>query len=76
MIIWVKCMYVYRVWMNVKEFWRVQALYVATNALYWKFFKRQNSMHQNLPIRHYFDTSCLDILKTGKRRSVGLIFEI
>ena len=45
MIIWVKCMYVYKVWMNVREFWSVQALYVATNALYWKFFKRQNSTH-------------------------------
>ena len=29
-IIWVKCMYVDRVWMNVREFWSVQALYVAT----------------------------------------------
>ena len=32
MIIWVKCMYVYKVWMNVREFWSVQASYVATNA--------------------------------------------
>ena len=47
-IMWVKCMYVYRVWMNVREFWSVQALYVATNALYWKFFKRQNSTHLTL----------------------------
>ena len=38
-------MYVYGVWMNLREFWSVQALYVATNALYWKFFKRQISTH-------------------------------
>ena len=48
MIIWVGCMYVYRVWMNVREFWSVQALYAATNALYWKFFIRQNSTHLTL----------------------------
>ena len=27
-------------------------------------------------LRNYFEASCLDILKTGKRRSVALIFEI
>ena len=48
MIIWVKCMYVYKVWMNVREFWSVQALYVTTNALYWKFLEMQNSMHLTL----------------------------
>ena len=53
-IIWVKCMYVYRVWMNVREFLSVQALYVATNALYWKFFKRQNSAH--LPVWKHQNT--------------------
>ena len=48
MIIWVKCVYVYKVWMNVREFWSVQALYVTTNALYWKFLEMQNSMHLTL----------------------------
>ena len=33
MKIWVKCMYVYGVWMCVRVFWSVQALYGAANAL-------------------------------------------
>ena len=45
MSIWVKCMYVYGVWMCVRVFWSVQALYGAANALCCKFFKRQNSTY-------------------------------
>ena len=48
MSIWVKCMYVYGVWMCVRVFWSVQALYGAVNALYWKCLKRQNSTHLTL----------------------------
>ena len=48
MSIWVKCMYVYGVWMCVKEFWSFHALYGAANALYWKCLKRQNSTYLTL----------------------------
>ena len=41
-------MYVYGVWMCVRVFWSVQALYGAENALYWKCLKRQNSTHLTL----------------------------
>ena len=41
-------MYVYGVWMCVRVFWSVQALYGAVNALYWKCLKRQNSTHLTL----------------------------
>ena len=46
--IWVKCMYVYGVWMCVREFWSFHALYGAANALYWKCLKRQNSTYLTL----------------------------
>ena len=45
MSIWVKCMYVYGVWMCVREFWSVHALYGAAIALYWKISEGQNSTH-------------------------------
>ena len=61
MIIWVKCMYVYKVWMNVREFWSVQALYVTTNALYWKFLEMQNSMHGTL-LKHQNTKTSLYVL--------------
>ena len=48
MSLWVKCMYVYGVWMCFRVFWSVQALYGAENALYWKCLKRQNSTHLTL----------------------------
>ena len=51
MSLWVKCMYVYGVWMCFRVFWSVQALYAAANALYWKCFKRQNSTHLK-PLKH------------------------
>ena len=51
MSLWVKCMYVYGVWMCFRVFWSVQALYGAANALYWKCFKRQNSTHLK-PLKH------------------------
>ena len=46
--IWVKCMYVYGVWMCVRELWSFHALYGAANALYWKCLKRQNSTYLTL----------------------------
>ena len=48
MSIWVKFMYVYGVWMCVREFWSFHALYGAANALYWKCLKRQNSTYLTL----------------------------
>ena len=39
---------VYWVWMCVRVFWSAQALYGATNALYWKCINRQNSAHLTL----------------------------
>ena len=63
MIIWVKCMYVYKVWMNVREFWSVQALYVTTNALYWKFLEMQNSMHLTLLKHQNTKTSLYELSK-------------
>ena len=62
-IIWVKCMYVYKVWMNVREFWSVQALYVTTNALYWKFLEMQNSMHLTLLKHQNTKTSLYELSK-------------
>ena len=63
MIIWVKCMYVYKVWMNVREFWSVQALYVTTNALYWKFLEMQNSMQLTLLKHQNTKTSLYELSK-------------
>ena len=41
--IWVKCMYVCRVWMRLWVYRSVKALNGAANALYWKISERQNS---------------------------------
>ena len=73
MIIWVKCMYVYKVWMNVREFWSVQALYVTTNALYWKFLEMQNSMHLTLLKHQNTKTSLYEL---SKNHWVFALFEI
>ena len=56
-------MYVYKVWMNVREFWSVQALYVTTNALYWKFLEMQNSMHLTLLKHQNTKTSLYELSK-------------
>ena len=64
MIIWVKCMYVYKVWMNVREFWSVQALYVTTNALYWNILEMQNSMHLTLLKHQNTKTSLYELSKS------------
>jgi len=72
-IIWVKCMYVYKVWMNVREFWSVQALYVTTNALYWKFLEMQNSMHLTLLKHQNTKTSLYEL---SKNHWVFALFEI
>ena len=58
MNIWVKCMYVYGVWMCVRVFWSAQALHGETNALLEMHQKAKlhapdtfkTSKYQNLPI--------------------------
>ena len=42
---------VFKVWVPPREHLSVQALYGATNASYWKCFKRQNSTHLT-PVKH------------------------
>ena len=49
--IWVLVMDVFKVWVPPREHLSVQALYGATNASYWKCFKRQNSTHLT-PLKH------------------------
>ena len=43
--IWVLFMDVVKVWVPLREYLSVQALYDAANALYWKISERQNSTH-------------------------------
>ena len=73
MSIWVKCMYVYGVWMHIRVFWSVQALYGATNALYWKCFKRQNSTHLT-PVKH--QNTKTSLYKLTKNYWVITLFKI
>ena len=44
----VKCVYVYGVFMCVRVFWSVQALYGAANALCWKCLKNFGSVRRKL----------------------------
>ena len=71
--IWVKCMYVYGVWMCVRVFWSVQALYGAVNALYWKCLKRQNSTHLT-PLKH--QNTKTSLYKLSKNQWVIMLLEI
>ena len=73
MSIWVKCMYVYGVWMCVRVFWSVQALYGAVNALYWKCLKRQNSTHLT-PLKH--QNTKTSLYKLSKNQWVIMLLEI
>ena len=73
MNIWVKCMYVYGVWMCVRVFWNAQALHGETNALYQKFIKRQNSMHLTL-LRH--QNTKTSLYKLSKNHWVTTLLEI
>ena len=66
-------MYVYGVWMHIRVFWSVQALYGATNALYWKCFKRQNSTHLT-PVKH--QNTKTSLYKLTKNYWVITLFEI
>ena len=45
--------------------------------MFWRLFKVLKLLNclYGVNLRNYFETSCLDILKTGKKRSVWLIFE-
>ena len=70
--IWVKCMYVYGVWMCVREFWSFHALYGAANALYWKCLKRQNSTYLTLLKHQNTKTS---LYKLSKNQSVIMLLE-
>ena len=63
--IWVKCMYVYGVWMCVRVFWSAQALHGETNALYRKCIKRQNSMHLTLLKHQNTKTSLYKLSKNN-----------
>ena len=65
MNIWVKCMYVYGVWMCVRVFWSAQALHGETNALYRKCIKRQNSMHLTLLKHQNTKTSLYKLSKNN-----------
>ena len=73
MSLWVKCMYVYGVWMCFRVFWSVQALYGAANALYWKCLKRQNSTHLTLLKPQNTKTS---LYKLSKNHWVITLLEI
>ena len=73
MSIWVKCMYVYGVWMCVREFWSFHALYGAANALYWKCLKRQNSTHLT-PLKH--QNTKTSLYKLSKNQWVIMLLEI
>ena len=72
MSLWVKCMYVYGVWMCFRVFWSVQALYGAANALYWKCFKRQNSTHLK-PLKH--QNTKTSLYKLSKNHWVIALFK-
>ena len=69
----VKCMYVFGVWMCVRVFWSAQALSGATNALHWKYIKRQNSTHLTLLKHQNTKTS---LYKPTKNYWVITLFEI
>ena len=73
MSLWVKCMYVYGVWMCFRVFWSVQALYGAVNALYWKCLKRQNSTHLTL-LKH--QNTITSLYKLSKNNWVVTIFGV
>merc|ERR1712155_222674 len=66
-------MYVYGVWVPPREHLSVQALYGATNASYWKCFKRQNSTHLT-PLKHQNTKTFL--YKLSKNHWVITLFKI
>ena len=57
----------------VRVFWSAQALYGATNALHWKYIKRQNSTHLTLLEHQNTKTS---LYKLSKNHWVITLFEI
>ena len=59
--------------MHIRVFWSVQAFYGATNALYWKCFKRQNSTHLT-PVKH--QNTKTSLYKLTKNYWVITLFEI
>ena len=66
-------MYVYEVWMRLRVFMSVWALYGEANALYWKTIKRQNSTHLTL-LKHQNTKTAL--YKLLKNHWVIALFEI
>ena len=70
--IWVLVMDVFKVWVPPREHLSVQALYGATNALYWKCFKRQNSTHLT-PLKH--QNTKTSLYKLSKNHWVITLFE-
>ena len=63
-------MYVYEVWLRIRVFMSVWALYGEANALYWKTIKRPNSSHLTL-----LDTKTA-LYKLPKNHWVIALFEI
>ena len=63
---------VFKVWVPPREHLSVQALYGATNASYWKCFKRQNSTHLT-PLKHQNTKTFL--YKLSKNHWVFAFFE-
>ena len=64
---------VFKVWVPPREHLSVQALYGATNASYWKCFKRQNSTHLT-PLKH--QNTKTSLYKLSKNHWVITLFEI
>ena len=63
---------VFKVWVPPREHLSVQALYGATNASYWKCFKRQNSTHLT-PLKH--QNTKTSLYKLSKNHWVITLFE-
>ena len=71
--IWVKCMYVGRVWMRLSMYRSAQAFYGTANALDLKIFVRQNSTHLTVLKHQNTKTS---LYKLSKNHWVDVLFEI
>ena len=62
----------FKVWVSPREHLSVQALYGATNASYWKCFKRQNSTHLT-PLKH--QNTKTSLYKLSENHQVFALFE-
>ena len=64
---------VIKVWVPLREYLSVQALYDAANALYWKISERQNSTH-NAFLKH--QNAKTSLYKLSKNHWVIALLEI